>query len=166
MSDSGLWRFAVSFYRQPAVAGACLQLQDEAGADVNVMLCLLFLAAHGRPVDADEVTRIEELVAVWRNTVVAPLREIRRKLKQPLGAFEVAVTAELRNDVKRVELAAERIQLEALERFVAVDSAPAAAVDRRVIARDNLAAYAGNIGPLPDQPVRCILDAFAQFTGR
>jgi len=42
--ESPFWRFSLRFYSRPGVAAACLALQDEAGADVNLMLFLLFLA--------------------------------------------------------------------------------------------------------------------------
>ena len=164
MSESALWRFSLAFYRQPGVADACLQLQDEAGADVNVMLYLLFLAARGHRVQADDVTRIEAHVAEWRNAVVVPLREVRRKLKLPFGAYEVALTAELRNDVKRIELAAERIQQEALERLIAIEPASSANIDRMDLARANLAAYGARLGASPAEPLQRILDAFAHST--
>jgi uncharacterized protein (TIGR02444 family) len=163
MSESALWRFALAFYRRPGVDDACLQLQDETGADVNVLLYLLFLAAQGRGVRAEDVSRIVEHVAVWRDAVVVPLRELRRKLNQPLGAFTVAVTAEFRNEVKRTELAAERIQLEALERLIAPDASPPAAIDRLDVARSNLAAYGSRLDPRSTVPLQRILDAFAQF---
>jgi uncharacterized protein (TIGR02444 family) len=38
MDDSGFWRFSLSFYGDEQVAEACLLLQDEAAADVNVLL--------------------------------------------------------------------------------------------------------------------------------
>ena len=163
MSDSALWRFSLAFYRQRGVAEACLQLQDESGADVNIILYLLFLAARGQRVRADDVRRIEAHVAGWRDAVVVPLREVRRKLKLPVGAFDVAVSAELRNDVKRIELAAERIQQEALERLIALDAAAPKTIDRVAIARANLAAYGDRLGALPSQPLRCIVDAFGDF---
>ena len=166
MSESALWRFSLAFYRQPGVADACLQLQDEAGADVNVMLYLLFLAARGHRVLADDVNRIEAHVAEWRNAVVVPLREVRRKLKLPFGAYEVAVTADLRNDVKRAELAAERIQQEALERLIAIEPASSANIDVIDLARANLAAYGDRLGALPAAPLQRILAAFAQSTQR
>jgi uncharacterized protein (TIGR02444 family) len=157
-----LWRFSLAFYRRPGVAGACLALQDEAGVDVNVMLYLLYLAAHGRRVDPNDMRRIEEVAAVWRDAVVVPLREIRRKLKAPLGTFEPAVTSGLRDDVKRIELAAERIEQQTLESLIALDAAQPDIRERLAYAHANMAAYADILGPLPPAPLQFILDAFAQ----
>ena len=157
-----LWRFSLEFYRRPGVADACIALQDEAGVDVNVMLYLLYLAARGRQVHADEMARIEAVTAVWRDAVVVPLREIRRKLKAPLGEFEPTVTSSLRDDVKRIELSAERIEQQALESLIALDAAQPDINERLAYARANMAAYADRLGSLPPEPLQWILDAFAQ----
>lgn len=163
MSESDLWRFSLTFYRRAGVAEACLRLQDEADVDVNVLLYLLYLAARGREVNADEARRIEAVAAVWRHAVVVPLREIRRKLKLPLGEFEPAVTSNLRDDVKRIELAAERIEQHALERLIAYGSAQPEVGARLALARANIATYAALLGPLPGDALQRILDAFAQY---
>ena len=163
MSESGLWRFSLGFYRRPGVAEACIRLQDEAGVDVNVMLYLLFLAAHGRAISADEMNRIEAVAADWRAAVVVPLREIRRRLKSTLGAFPPAITSDLRNDVKRIELGAERIQQQALEPLIALDAATSERSARRAIARANLDVYRAQLGALPEEPLQRILDAFAHY---
>ena len=162
MAEPDLWRFSLVFYRRPGVASACLALQDAAGVDVNVMLYLLYLAGRGRKVDADDMRRIEEVAAVWRDAVVAPLREIRRKLKLPLGPYEPAVTSGLRDDVKRIELGAERIEQQALERLIPFESAQPAITERLALARANMATYAERLGSLPAEPLQFILDAFAQ----
>jgi uncharacterized protein (TIGR02444 family) len=163
VSESGLWRFSLAFYRRPGVADACIRLQDEAGVDVNVMLYLLYLAARGKAISAAEMSRIEAVAADWRSAVVVPLREIRRKLKSPLGVFAPAVTAELRNDVKRIELGAERIQQQALENLIALDAEPPEHGDRRNLARANMARYRARLGALPEEPLDLILEAFAQY---
>lgn len=161
--DSALWRFATRFYREPGVAEACLRLQDEAGVDVNVMLYLLFLAGRGFRVRPQDMQRIEEVASAWRDHVVAPLRQIRRKLKSPIGVFDPLVTGKLRDDVKRIELAAEHIQLDKLEALLASNSSEVDPLDRIDCARANLATYAGTRQPMWDEPLRVILQAFARY---
>ena len=163
MSESALWRFSLAFYRRPGVADACLQLQDTAGVDVNVMLYLIFLATRGRRVGAQSIERIEAVAAEWRSAVIVPLREIRRRLKGPIGVFEVTVTADLRNDVKRIELRAERLEQEALERLCPLDTAQPDAGAALDIARANMAAYASRLGALPAEPLESVLQALARF---
>ena len=48
-----LWAFSLQAYARPGAAPACLRCQDEAGADVNIVLFLLWHAARGRAVARD-----------------------------------------------------------------------------------------------------------------
>ena len=98
MSESAFWNFSLGFYARSGVAEACLRLQDEAGVDVNVMLYLLFLAANGKRIDLSAHERIEAAVGEWRDAIVRPLRDVRRRLKSNVGSFATEPTAALRND--------------------------------------------------------------------
>jgi uncharacterized protein (TIGR02444 family) len=161
--QSAFWQFSLAFYARPQVAAACLELQDNAGADVNVMLYLLFLATQMRQVGRDEIARIDALVAAWREQVVLPLRNLRRGLKTGIAPCPVATTEPLRSAVKRIELDAERIEQQTMERLAAVESTGRPASSRRAAARANLAAYAAFLGALPAASRAALLDAFAAF---
>ena len=80
---SPFWRFSLQFYRQPAVADACIQLQDEAGVDVNLLFFLLWFATQRRSFSASEVEWLESKVGPWRDATVIPIRNVRRALKVP-----------------------------------------------------------------------------------
>ena len=96
------WHWSLAFYRDPTVAEACLTLQDQHGADVNVVLVLLWQASLGAaPFAAGEVAALDAAIADWRAEVIVPLRSLRRALK---GRGEDAV----RQPVATAELAAER----------------------------------------------------------
>ncbi len=45
--EKPFWTFSLEFYGLPDVAPACLRCQDEAGADVNLILFVLWRAASG-----------------------------------------------------------------------------------------------------------------------
>ena len=120
--QSAFWQFSLAYYARPQVAGACLELQDHAGIDVNLLLYLLFLAAHNREVGRDDVARIDSMVAAWREQVVLPLRNVRRQLKPGIPPCDRTDTDQLRSAVKRIELDAERIEQESMERLAAVES--------------------------------------------
>ena len=42
---SPFWQFSLRFYRLPGVAEACIELQEQAGVDVNLLLFLLWQAS-------------------------------------------------------------------------------------------------------------------------
>jgi uncharacterized protein (TIGR02444 family) len=130
------------------------------------MLYLLFLASRGRQTDDIDVVRIAGIAQAWRETVVVPLRAVRRALKSAIGPYVPAVTSALRSDVKRIELAAERIQQETMERSAPVDSFRPATTDCASTARANIAAYRRHLGALPPEPFEPILNGFDQHLVR
>jgi uncharacterized protein (TIGR02444 family) len=112
--ETPLWRFSLFFYAQPDVASTCLELQDESGADINMLLFLLWLATLGRRLSKQEISDIESRVAPWRNAVVMPLRSVRRMLKATSALVDREQAEEVRNKVKSLELEAERLQQRAM----------------------------------------------------
>jgi len=103
MSNS-FWDYSLMAYAAPGVAGACLQAQDRFGLDVNLLLYAAWLADVGKPLQADHLASMEEAIVQWRRRAVLPLRRVRRDLK------ELEDAAALRDQVKALELAAERHQ--------------------------------------------------------
>jgi uncharacterized protein (TIGR02444 family) len=111
---SPFWRFSLRFYRKPGVADACIALQDGCGVDVNILLFLLWLATERRCVRTAAVRELCARTAPWRNDVVAPLRTIRRRLKDGSALIERSAAEVFRARVKSLELASERLEQEAL----------------------------------------------------
>jgi uncharacterized protein (TIGR02444 family) len=155
------WEFSLRIYARREVPPACLALQDEGGADVNLVLFLLYLADCGRMLDDAQVAALDEATRVWREQVVKPLRGVRRLLKDDIGAFATDATAPLRSDVKRIELAAEKLQQFTLEALAPPDSAGAAATSRRLAAATHLASYAARCGNWPEDALHVLVDAWA-----
>ena len=116
--ESAFWQFSLAFYARPGVAAACLELQDNAGADVNVMFYVLFLATQRRQIERDDAAHIDASIKAWREIAVVPLRTLRRRLKTGVEPIAAADSEALRSAVKRIELEAERIEQEWLERSV------------------------------------------------
>jgi len=159
---SPFWNFSLEFYSRPRVAPACLELQDNAGVDVNVLFYLMFLAQQGRQLNRDDVARIDATVLAWRDRAVKPLRSLRRDLKNRLAQSDVAAIAALRTEVKRIELEAERIEQQMLERLVPASTIGTQVPSPDAAARANIAAYGEFLGGLPAAPVTLLLDVFAE----
>jgi uncharacterized protein (TIGR02444 family) len=106
------WRFAKAIYAGDGVAQACLTVQDAQGADVTLLLFAFFCGADGRGrLDAAHLKRAIEVVQPWRDAVVAPLRQIRQAMREPIGGI---LDEGLRRRIKQIELAAERRQMDVL----------------------------------------------------
>ena len=162
---SGFWDFSLAFYARPGVAEACLELQERCGADVNVLLYLLYLARNGRLLAAADIERIDALAAPWRQTVVIPLRGVRQALKASVGAFHPDATAALRTEVKRIELAAERVLQETLERLAPAEAMGTPCPDPSTCARVHLQLYGDRIGAATSSSSERIAAQFALASG-
>lgn len=157
----GFWGFSLRIYARPGVPPACLALQDEGGADVNLLLFLLYLADCGRMLDDATVATLDAAMRDWREQVVKPLRGVRRVLKDDIGAFAADASAALRSDVKRIELAAEKLQQFTLEALAPPASAGETASCRRRAAATHLASYAARCGQWPEDALHVLVDAWA-----
>ena len=80
--DNPFWNFTLAVYNRSGVAEACIRLQDECGADVNLVLFILWQAFEGREMTSQGVAEVEAAVGEWQGKVVRPLRESRRWLKK------------------------------------------------------------------------------------
>ena len=142
-----LWRFSLAHYRRRGVAMACLALQDRAGVDVNLLMFALWHGASGRGrLDRPALRRIVRAVSAWQKWVVAPLRDLRRRLKPltedpALGPLRWPISR-LRAEVKRLELEAEQTEQAMLFAMVKPPNRPpTAGATRNRAARQNVARY-------------------------
>lgn len=163
LSKSPFWRFSVKFYAVPGVAQACIELQDRAGVDVNVLFFLLWNATQGRALNAADVTKVEEAIRPWRDMAVVPLRSVRRALKSPPPVMTADAAEGFRTRIKAVELEAERLQQEALYELAASGKLGRAEASHVQAAQDSVSSYQGVIGPFPPGPLETVLSAFAKF---
>jgi uncharacterized protein (TIGR02444 family) len=138
---SPFWRFSLAFYRRPKVAEACIALQEEAGADVNLLLFLLWHATQARSLSRTEVADLEGRVAPWRDTAVVPLRAVRRALKAPAGIVAPPTAEAFRTRIKAAELEAERLQQEAMYELVNAGPLGRAVGNAGEAARANIEVY-------------------------
>lgn len=158
---SPFWRFSLRFYRAPGIADACIALQDGCGVDVNVLLFLLWLAGARRQVAIAEARRVYDAVTPWRDAVVVPLRNLRRRLKNGVPPIEPDSGALFRTRIKAAELEAERLQQEALF-AIGAELATMPAVSIAAAARANVAAYETVLAiSLPPAPCEVLFAALA-----
>ena len=107
-----LWSFALSTYARPGVEAACLRLQEQ-GADVCLLLCGAWLEQRGVAYKPERVQALQQIAQPWRVQVVEPLRQMRVQWRAL--AQQDTQLASLREQVKTLELEAERTLLARLE---------------------------------------------------
>ncbi len=163
VSKSPFWRFSVTFYAVPGVAPACIELQDQAGVDVNVLFFLLWNATQRRAFSREQVADIERKIGAWRDMAVEPLRAVRRALRSPPDAIAPEVAEGFRTRIKAVELEAERLQQEALYDMAQSGALGETAASPDEAARHSVTAYEATLRPFPKASLEAILGAFSRF---
>jgi uncharacterized protein (TIGR02444 family) len=158
--DEAFWRFSLAFYERPGVADALIALQDRDGFDVNLVLFALWLGISGRgSLGGEALAAAERAAGTLRSEIVEPLRSLRRKLRHhPDGGVQ-----RLREGVKALELAGEKLVQERLARLADSECANTCPGGWRAAAHANLALYIGGKGIRSKEAavIEEALDAFA-----
>lgn len=157
-ADVRFWDFSVTAYGRPGVAPACLALQERHGLDVNLLLYCAWCGSRGRRLEETALRALDGRIAAWREEVVRPLRAVRRWLKTQETALGEDPQA-LRQEIKRLELEAERIEQELL----AAEAAEAHGQPSPKTGAANMALYLAFLGCLPS--TTDIADLAAVLTG-
>jgi len=159
-AEAAVWRFSTDFYERPGVAEALIALQDRDGFDVNLVLFALWVGISGRgPLESDALAAAERIAGALRSEIVEPLRNLRRKLRHhPDGDVQ-----RLREGVKELEIACEKLVQERLARLAGSGCAGTCPGGRRVAAHTSLALYLGEKGIRSKEAavIEEALDAFA-----
>ena len=163
VSKSPFWQFSIKFYAVPGVAEACIELQDQAKVDVNILFFLLWNATQGRTYKKADVAEVERLIGAWRDMAVVPIRNVRRALKSPPAVMTPEAAEGFRTRIKAVELEAERLQQEALYELAQSSRLGQPAASPAKAAQTSIDAYQDVIGPFPPEPLTTVLSAFAKF---
>jgi len=158
--DEPLWRFSLAFYERPGVAEALITLQDRNGFDVNLMLFALWLGISGRgALHGDLLAAATGAAGTLRSEIVEPLRRLRRRLRHhPDGDVQ-----KLREGVKALELAGEKLIQARLVRLAGRGCAGTTPEGCRANAHANFALYLGPDGVRSSEAsvIGEALDAFA-----
>jgi uncharacterized protein (TIGR02444 family) len=160
---SPFWRFSVKFYAAPGVAPACIERQDQAAVDVNVLFFLLWSASQNRALSDSEVADLDRMIGAWRDLAVVPIRNVRRALKTPPPVLPADAAEGFRTRIKAVELEAERLQQEALYDLAQTGRFGRPAAGRDQAARASVEAYQALLGRFPPKALDVVLSAFARF---
>jgi uncharacterized protein (TIGR02444 family) len=109
------WDWALSAYARPGVAQACLDLQDDYGQCTPYLLWAAWAAQGGRGLDQGTLAKGADLARRWEPAFITPVRAVRRALKPTLDGVADDLREALREQVKAVELAAEKTLMLSLE---------------------------------------------------
>jgi uncharacterized protein (TIGR02444 family) len=108
-----IWEWVLEAYGRPGVPQAALDLQDQHGQNTSYLLW----AVHAEVKDPALLAQAADAARAWDRTALSPLREVRRALKPALPPFDDGAREALREGVKGLELASERLLMETLDRI-------------------------------------------------
>lgn len=143
-APDALWRYALAIYADPAIASACLDLQERADADVCELLWLGWLDRLGLVTSSDVFAALAPVRAHQAHHT-HPLRARRRALKplvRPGSPLD-----DWREHLKRGELASER---EALHQLQALAQRGEGVRSRRATDGDLAERLARHLDPMAD----------------
>jgi uncharacterized protein (TIGR02444 family) len=105
------WQYSLAIYAQPDVADACINLQDEFGLDVNLVLACLWSDAEGPGrLDSEHIRKLVNGTRDWQEKVVKPLRGLRRYSKHEPAGVPDDLRKVFRPALQAVELDAEHVE--------------------------------------------------------
>jgi uncharacterized protein (TIGR02444 family) len=112
-----VWAFSCNLYQQSVVKERCLFLQDEYGANVPVLLYCCWAGCYFPSLSSEQLANVQKVADLWSEQCIRPLRDIRRAMKTTdVTHSEQSSWQGIREQVKALELSAEKQLLSALER--------------------------------------------------
>lgn len=115
--SADFWEWSIERYEYDGVASRLLSLQDNLDLNVNIVLWCGWCAENFGDIPELVVRKALDLSAHWSRDVTGALRSARRALKSPPRQADATAAEALREEVRRAELAAEKIEQEMLARL-------------------------------------------------
>lgn len=147
MTAGDFWSWSLERYPIEGVEPLLLRLQDEFGFNVNILLWACWCGERYDEAPALVIRKAMDVTGQWNGNVTASLRQARRYLKTPPPQADAQQAEDLRGQIKALELAAERIEQELLEKLAETALSPAPDKSQSLSRmRRNLASYAALLG--------------------
>ena len=106
-----LLNWALTVYARPEVEQALLDLQDSAEQSVCLLLWAGWAGETGRALDDEAFEEAADVARAWETSAILALRAVRRGLKKPIPDLDAAAREAVRDQVKAVEIEAEKALL-------------------------------------------------------
>lgn len=138
--SQNFWEFSLNLYSSSEISAACLDLQNQYGIDVNLLLLCCWSGACVGELSEESLSQALTYSKQWREQVVSPLRQTRRWMKSnmPIDQSQQIGFLEVRDEIKAVELRAEKHQQSVLEKIVMSQSKSGAGVSPEKAIRGNV----------------------------
>jgi uncharacterized protein (TIGR02444 family) len=143
MQDNLLSQYSLRVYPRPGVEPLLLALQDNFGADINIVLCCCWLGQQGLQISETQLLQLQTVSADFQALCIQPLRAVRRNLKGR------SMMEEFRSSVQALELQAEMHQQQLLFKEIELlDDLTSVTDDPSAVMLRNIQSYLMNIPSL------------------
>lgn len=147
--NNTFWQFALSFYKKAGVAQKLLQLQDEFGLDINLLLYMVWLGEKGIVLKNAELQPILLLASDWQHNIMQPLRQARRQIKAFTGDSEHYKKAKTLELAIEQEIMARLFQLTPMQPFAG-----------KMVIDENLDGYLRAVKPQQYAEIQPLMDFY------
>lgn len=104
------WDWSLSAYKTKGVANTLLQLQDDHGLNINLLLWCVWAGKFYCELEDAAVLRITSDTAQWHEKITKPLRQTRQDIKILTIGIPPPEQDSLRRRIKTLELESERLE--------------------------------------------------------
>jgi len=157
---SSLWAFTMERYARPGVQHAAITLQEQLGADVNLLFYCAWHAASGQGLlDAADFESVETQIVHWREEITLPLRRLRTIIKNDPNLAGLEDAMDVRGKILGAEIESERVAQIAIESMARPPKA-AEESSLKEIAESNLRAYLQYIDDEMNESGECHMTSF------
>ncbi|WP_262694021.1 TIGR02444 family protein [Kordiimonas aquimaris] len=146
LKSEDFWLFSLNLYGKADIKDACIHLQDNHGADINLILLCCWLDHKGIELHEALFDSLLQTSTYWQNDILQPARQQRRTTNKQAALYNTMLNQEL--------------ELEKQEQKALLDIINASAQEQKSTTKDNdqsLLRY-GKILKLP----KAVIDAFIQ----
>ncbi|TNF36101.1 MAG: TIGR02444 family protein [Gammaproteobacteria bacterium] len=122
--ESKLWDYSTQIYQLADVESSCLLLQNRFDADVNILLYCCWLGEQGIELNASDIDKLVSSTQPWQHSMIKPLREARRMMKQHIIALPGDQLEQTLANITEMEINAEHMAQLSLEKAINLDAMP------------------------------------------
>lgn len=113
--NSDFWNYSTQIWTLPEVEAICLDLQNNYGANINMLLYCCWVGDKKLSLNDDDLQVLLDTVQPWQ-TIIKPLRDSRKMMQQHLIAMPANMVDQTVNNITEMELNAEHMSQMALEK--------------------------------------------------
>lgn len=157
--DNPFWRFSLSLYQLKRVKTACLQLQDEAGANVNLVLFALWVSQQRLRFAPDWQATFSQLEN-WHEDYTLSLRRQRSQLKhlaERADRHEEGPLHQMHQHLQKAELLAEQQEQAVLYYYYQQRQGLLVCEDKQAALFENLVASIPDPTAIDNEPLQVLL---------